>query len=230
MMRWVIINAIIEPTGLIHESRSISTLRARPTGMVFAIIHTRKRIYTTMVLRKTISLVKMLTRKSEYTVCSDSTFQTYTKSMLTVGRSSIKANSFPWGAIDWYSYVQREGIPHAPFKNQSIPLSDLLQISKEKGLQFRQGDILLIRTGWTAAYHQLTEEEKEALGGRDDRASCGVEATEETIRWHWEQGFAAVASDTVAYEAWPSSKPWGVSIHEVIFSPEFSRLSSKSDC
>ena len=47
-------------------------------------------------------------------------------------------------------------------------------------------------------------EEKQRLGGRDDRASIGVEATEEYFPWHWEQQFAAVASDTVAYEAWPS--------------------------
>ena len=117
--------------------------------------------------------------------------------------------------LDWYSYAQREGLPHSPFTNQVIPLSHLLKLAKEAHVTFRQGDILLIRTGWTAAYHQLTDEEKERLGGHDDRASCGVEATEESIRWHWDQGFAAVASDTVAYEAWPSTKSWGVSMHEV---------------
>jgi kynurenine formamidase len=83
---------------------------------------------------------------------------------------------------------------------------------------FRRGDILIIRTGWTAAYSKLTTEEKERLGGRDDRASIGVEASEEAFRWHWEQQFAAVASDTVAYEAWPSPKPWGVCMHEVLLS------------
>lgn len=117
--------------------------------------------------------------------------------------------------LDWYSYAQREGLPHSPFTNQAIPLSHLLKLAKEARVTFRRGDILLIRTGWTAAYHRLTDEEKERLGGRADRASCGVEATEESIRWHWDQGFAAVASDTVAYEAWPSTKSWGVSMHEV---------------
>lgn len=120
--------------------------------------------------------------------------------------------------LDWYSYAQREGLPHEPFANQAIPLSQLLRIAKEAHVTFREGDVLLIRTGWTAAYHRLTDEEKERLGGRDDRASCGLEATEESIRWHWEQGFAAVASDTVAYEQWPSPKPWGVSMHEVFLS------------
>ncbi|KAJ5184014.1 hypothetical protein N7492_001630 [Penicillium capsulatum] len=120
--------------------------------------------------------------------------------------------------LDWYSYALREGLPHSAFTNQAIPLSHLLKIATEARVTFRQGDILLIRTGWTAAYQKLTDEEKERLGGRDDRASCGVEATEESIRWHWEQGFAAVASDTVAYEQWPSAKSWGVSMHEVFLS------------
>lgn len=46
----------------------------------------------------------------------------------------------------------------------------------------------------------------------------GVEASEEAIRWHWNNAFAAIASDTVAYEAWPSARPWGVAMHEVFLS------------
>ncbi|KAJ5820370.1 hypothetical protein N7474_005961 [Penicillium riverlandense] len=120
--------------------------------------------------------------------------------------------------IDWYSYAQREKLPHKPFTNQTIPLPQLLKVAREQGVTFRQGDILLIRTGWTAAYYRLSEEEKECLGGRDDRASIGLESTEDSIRWHWDNGFAAVASDTVAYEGWPSTKPWGMSMHEVFLS------------
>ncbi|KAJ5096395.1 hypothetical protein NUU61_005751 [Penicillium alfredii] len=120
--------------------------------------------------------------------------------------------------LDWYGYAQRKNLPHHPFTNQDIPLRELLEVSREEGVTFRRGDILVIRTGWVAAYSQLTDTEKKRLGGRDDRASCGVEATAEAIRWHWEQGFSAVASDTVAYEAWPSPKPWGVCMHEVFLS------------
>jgi hypothetical protein len=119
--------------------------------------------------------------------------------------------------LDWYSYAIKHNIPHTPFTNQHIPLSQLLIVAQEEGVTFRKGDVLLIRTGWTDAYYKLSEEEKDKLGGRDDRASIGVEATEECIRWHWEHEFAAVASDTVAYEAWPSPKSWGVCMHEVRF-------------
>ncbi|KAL4894304.1 putative cyclase-domain-containing protein [Aspergillus ambiguus] len=120
--------------------------------------------------------------------------------------------------LDWYAYAQRKGLPHRPFTNQAIPLEELVDVANEQRVTFRRGDVLVIRTGWTAAYSQLSDAEKEHLGGRDDRASCGVEATEAAIRWHWEHGFSAVASDTVAYEAWPSPKPWGVCMHEVFLS------------
>lgn len=79
----------------------------------------------------------------------------------------------------------------------------------EQDVTFRGGDILLIRTGWLEAYQALSDAEKHALPEREIRASCGVEASEETVRWHWERAFAAVASDTVAYEVWPSPRPWG---------------------
>lgn len=117
--------------------------------------------------------------------------------------------------LDWYSYAIKNNLSHAPFKNQQIPLEQLLEVARQENVSFRKGDILLIRTGWTHAYYKLSAEEQEKLGGRDDRASIGVEATERSIRWHWEQQFAAVASDTVAYEQWPSPKSWGVCLHEV---------------
>lgn len=120
--------------------------------------------------------------------------------------------------LDWYSYALRNSISVSAFTSQAIPLWQLQNVAREQNILFRHGDVLLIRTGWLAQYNRLSPEEQDALGGRDDRASCGVEATEESIRWHWEQGFAAVASDTVAYEAWPSPKSWGVSMHEVCYS------------
>jgi hypothetical protein len=33
--------------------------------------------------------------------------------------------------------------------------------------------------------------------------AIGVESSEETVRWLWEQGFAAVAGDHPSFEAWP---------------------------
>lgn len=85
-------------------------------------------------------------------------------------------------------------------------------MAAEEKVTFERGDVLLIRTGWLPSYQKLSIDESSTLPHRQVRSSCGVEASEEAIRWHWDNAFAAVASDTVAYEAWPSPKPWGVSV------------------
>lgn len=117
--------------------------------------------------------------------------------------------------LDWCSYAKEKEITYSPFTRHEIPLAELREVAAKERITFSAGDNLLIRTGWLAEYKKLTDTEKAALPQREMRASCGVEATEEAIRWHWENAFAAVASDTVAYEVWPSLKPWGVSMHEV---------------
>lgn len=120
--------------------------------------------------------------------------------------------------LDWFSWAQDQGINIDPFSTHAISLDQLLAVAKMQQVQFMPGDILLIRTGWLSAYRALSTEQQVALPCRDVRSSCGLEATEEAIRWHWDNAFAAVASDTVAYEAWPSPKPYGVSMHEVFLS------------
>lgn len=120
--------------------------------------------------------------------------------------------------LDWYSWALGNDITIDHFASHAIPLSQLLAVAAKQRVTFEKGDILLIRTGWLHSYRSLTLDQRAAMPYRKVRSSCGVEASEEAIRWHWDNSFAAVASDTVAYEAWPSSKSWGVSMHEVFLS------------
>ncbi|KAF9760800.1 hypothetical protein IL306_004110 [Fusarium sp. DS 682] len=121
--------------------------------------------------------------------------------------------------LDWATYAaDMGGDTQSPFDSFEIPLWQLKEVAAKQGITFRCGDILFIRTGWLKAYYNLSKEEQAALPHREARTSCGVEASEEMVRWHWENKFAAVASDTVAYEAWPSRRPAGVALHEVFLS------------
>ncbi|KAF5704090.1 cyclase [Fusarium mundagurra] len=121
--------------------------------------------------------------------------------------------------LDWATYADNMRIStKSPFDCFEIPLSQLKAVAEQQGTTFRSGDILFIRTGWLKAYRSLSREEQAALPHRKARTSCGVEASEEMMQWHWENQFAAVASDTVAYEAWPSRRPAGVALHEVFLS------------
>lgn len=120
--------------------------------------------------------------------------------------------------LDWCRWAERKGVVYSPFERFAIPLWQLEDVAKEQKVEFREGDVLIVRTGWTAAYSALSLEEKLALPEREVRASCGVEASVEALKWHWDHGFAAVASDTVAYEVWPSPREAGFSMHEVFLS------------
>ncbi|CEI70610.1 hypothetical protein FVEN_g900 [Fusarium venenatum] len=121
--------------------------------------------------------------------------------------------------LDWAAYANDKGInTKSPFDYFEIPVWQLQEVAAQQGVKFRPGDILFIRTGWLQEFWKLSQEEQLGLSRREVRSSCGVQASEEMMQWHWDNEFAAVASDTVAYEAWPSKRPAGVALHEVFLS------------
>lgn len=70
-------------------------------------------------------------------------------------------------------------------------------IVKEHDLKVDSGDIIVLHTGFFEALEPLSSEERAALGCRGvDKGWAGVEATEDMMRWHWDHGIAAVATDT----------------------------------
>ena len=74
-------------------------------------------------------------------------------------------------------------------------------MAKEQGVSFKQGDIIIIRSGFTEALGDMNaEQQAEAL---DTHRTCGVEGTEDSARWFWDKHFSAVAGDAIAFEAIP---------------------------
>lgn len=49
--------------------------------------------------------------------------------------------------IDYYAYAVENGITYDPWSYHPIPLSTIKKIAEEKGIEFRKGDILFLRTG-----------------------------------------------------------------------------------
>lgn len=116
--------------------------------------------------------------------------------------------------------------PKTCFETTQIKLSTLRQIAASQGVSFRQGDILFVRTGWTKAYELLSDEECQALADKTSPPAIGLESSEETLRWIWDEGFAAVAGDQPSFEAWPCQDTeywlhewllagWGLPIGEI---------------
>lgn len=88
------------------------------------------------------------------------------------------------------------GAPLSHLDNSTpISVDTLDACAKAQGVEFRPGDILLVYTGWNEAYARLSDEDKKGLAFRKVNACIGVQTGEEAMRWHWEKGFAAVASD-----------------------------------
>ncbi|KAL6241406.1 hypothetical protein RBB50_011670 [Rhinocladiella similis] len=107
--------------------------------------------------------------------------------------------------LDYVSYAQRRGIAYSTFSDHSIPLSVLLEIARDQNnLEFRRGDILFVRVGVTREWDTaMTRRDKVAYAESKNPQHAGVQGTEEMVRWIWDSGFAAVASDAVSFEVYP---------------------------
>ena len=91
-------------------------------------------------------------------------------------------------------------------------MSDLESVAAWQGVEFRAGDILLIRTAFIIWFESLSPEEREAAGKKANWS--GVKGCEETVRWIWDKHFAAVGGDAAVFEAWPAKDPnWRLHDH-----------------
>ena len=81
-------------------------------------------------------------------------------------------------------------------------------MAKRQGVEIRDGDILLFRTGWMTRYLGLSPEERLKDEAMDARAPApGLDGTQETMAWLWDHRIAAVVGDNIACEATPVLDP-----------------------
>ena len=90
-----------------------------------------------------------------------------------------------------------------PLSASSISATDLKAMLAATGVQTRPGDLLLLRTGFTAAYERLSTQERKELAEKPVAEFLGVESSREVCEWIWESGFAAVAGDAPSFEMSP---------------------------
>lgn len=104
--------------------------------------------------------------------------------------------------LDHQRWAAKRGIHHIAGERIAIPVSELQQVAHDQGTSFQSGDILIVRTGWTAWYESLDESARAevANGGH---TFIGVSQGTETFRFLWDNHFAAVAGDAPSFEAWP---------------------------
>ncbi|KAK9700629.1 hypothetical protein K7432_012100 [Basidiobolus ranarum] len=131
--------------------------------------------------------------------------------------------------LDYGRWAQKNRPDFDPFqRNNEITVEELDKVAKAQKVTFRQGDILLLRTGWITKHDQLGENFATEIPDPIQVSSAGVKAGEDTFAWMWNHHFAAVAADNVAFEAWPPADMkdschslflggWGMPIGELFY-------------
>jgi len=103
--------------------------------------------------------------------------------------------------IDYKAYADANGIKINPFNDDKITIKDIEKVAKHQGVEFKYGDVLIIRSGFTEALGAMTgDEQSKALG---THRTCGVEGNEQAAKWIWDHHFSAVAGDMIAFEHIP---------------------------
>jgi kynurenine formamidase len=92
-----------------------------------------------------------------------------------------------------------------PFDGSTIGPDDLLAVARRERVDLRPGDILLVRTGWVAAYLARPEP-------RGESAWRGLGAGEDTAEFLWDHRVAVLGADNPAVEVSPGDPAVG-SLH-----------------
>ncbi|MBN9607654.1 MAG: cyclase family protein [Actinomycetales bacterium] len=82
----------------------------------------------------------------------------------------------------------------------ALDADDLDAIADWQGVEFRGGDLLLLRTAWAERYLAKSLEERARTPWR---LSPGLAQRESVLRWLWDREIALVAADNLAVEADP---------------------------
>jgi kynurenine formamidase len=108
--------------------------------------------------------------------------------------------------IDYASWAEKQGIECSTFSTHEIKLADIQTIARKCKIEFQSGDILFVRIGMTKEWDtKMTLDDKAAYAANQNPKHAGVEATQEVLRWIWNNKFAAVAGDAISWEVFPAN-------------------------
>jgi len=87
--------------------------------------------------------------------------------------------------LDYYAWAKAEGKSYDPLTSHAISVEELKLVAKYQGVEFQVGDILLVRSGYTARYHELEKSDPKRLleAGVKSPTLAGVEQSEEMKIW-----------------------------------------------
>jgi hypothetical protein len=105
--------------------------------------------------------------------------------------------------LDYPRYLEKKGKKQVnALEANSITADALKDMLKDVGVQPRDGDLLLLRTGFTRDYYKLSEAERKALKDKPP-TFLGVQSDKQSLQWIWESGFAAVGKKSFGSVFYP---------------------------
>jgi kynurenine formamidase len=106
------------------------------------------------------------------------------------------------------------GAGYDPATATALDVQTLRQALDRQGVAVGPGDILCLDTGWLRHYRTLDRPARERLAGQGPAAGgwAGLSAAEDTARWLWDSGIAAVVADNPSVEVAPGDPALG-SLH-----------------
>jgi hypothetical protein len=110
--------------------------------------------------------------------------------------------------LDAAGHMERCGSPLDATQKFSMDGPFLEEVARAEKVQIEPGDIILLRTGWLTWYKSLDTAGREALRetlhpGEGGMACPGLDPSQATAAWVWDEQIAAMAADNVALEALP---------------------------
>jgi hypothetical protein len=109
--------------------------------------------------------------------------------------------------VDFQRFAAAHGIEFNPGERYGINPEQLQAAADWQGLRFQTGDILMLRTGWIEWYSGLNEEQRTQLAQPGALQIAGLEQGEGSLRFLWDNHFAAIACDSPPFEALPPATP-----------------------
>ena len=128
--------------------------------------------------------------------------------------------------IDFQRLADAQGITYSPGVRYGITPEQMHAAADWQGVSFQSGDILLLRVGWIGWYNSLNAEQRTQLAQPGVMQVAGLTQGEDSLRFLWDNHFAAIASDHPSFEAnpFPSAEEalhdtiiglWGMPIGEM---------------
>jgi hypothetical protein len=105
--------------------------------------------------------------------------------------------------VDFPRFAAAHRLEFSPGGSEHISADGLQAAADWQGVRFQTGDILLVRTGWIEWYGGLNEAERVELAQPGRLRAAGLIQSEESLRFLWDNHFAAAASDNPSFEAYP---------------------------